>query len=148
MSYIGINELVFNKDEENEIYSGGFSVKSIMMKKGVSPIKTINNSRHNNSDEQTGGDSNQVSDLFDNLVVPNWLLSPPYKLTGGFNNSYNDDEDDDNEVFTDENNVEDDIIDNDLHDKLLELASVPLKNKKKTKRIQMKRNKKITRKNR
>jgi hypothetical protein len=146
MSYIGMNELVFNKDEENSIYSGGFSVKSIMLKKGMSPIKTMNNIHHNILDEQSGGDSNQVSDLFDNLVVPNWLLSPPYKLTGGFNNY---DEENDDDILMDENyNTDDDIIDEDLHDKLLALASVPLKKNKKTKKMQMKRNYKLTRKTR
>ena len=60
MSCIGANEMVFNNDTVNGIHTGGFSVNSIMMKNGISPIMTINK-------EQTGG-SNLVSDIFNNLV--------------------------------------------------------------------------------
>ena len=74
MSYIDANDLVFMNDKINGIHTGGFSVNSIMMKNGISPIMTIN-------DEQTGGSSNLVSDIFNNLVVPNWVLS--YNMTGG-----------------------------------------------------------------
>ena len=102
MSYIGANELVFNNDTDNGIHTGGFSVQSIMMKGGISPIMTIN-------EEQTGG-GNLVSDIFNNLVVPNWTLSYNNKMTGGKHN-YNESDSD-----------EDDFIDVDLHDKLLELV--------------------------
>ena len=104
MSYIGADELVFNNDTVNGIHTGGFSVNSIMMKKGISPIMTINTN-------QTGG-SNLVSDIFNNLVVPNWTLS--YKMTGG---------DYENEVEVhDSDSGEDDVISDDLHDKLLDLV--------------------------
>ena len=102
MSYIGPDELVFNNDDNNEIHTGGFSVNSIMMKHGISPIMTINK-------DQTGG-TNSVSDIFNNLVVPNWTLS--YKMTGG---AY---KDSDSESESDE----DDVISEDLHDKLLDLV--------------------------
>jgi hypothetical protein len=116
MSYIGADELIFNRDLENEVYSGGFSVESIMLKNGLSPITTFNN--------QLGG-TNKVSDLFHNLAVPNWLLSS-YKhdfLHGGGINS-------EHEVKHDEKT---DVIENDLHDILLEL--VREKKHKKTRRI-------------
>jgi hypothetical protein len=76
IEYIGGDELVFTSDDVGRIYSGGFSVNSIMMKQGFSPITTINS-------EQVGGD--KVSDLFNNLVVPNWALSYSYPgiFTGG-----------------------------------------------------------------
>ena len=32
INYIGAGELIFNTDKENGIYSGGFDVKSVMMK--------------------------------------------------------------------------------------------------------------------
>ena len=101
MSYIGANELIFNNDTVNGIHTGGFSVQSIMMKGGISPIMTIN-------EPQTGG-ANLVSDIFNNLVVPNWTLSYHNKMTGGKDN-YN------------ESDSEDEVIDDDLHDKLLELV--------------------------
>lgn len=102
MSYIGADELVFNNDTVNGIHTGGFSVNSIMLKKGISPIMTINN-------QQTGG-SNLVSDIFNNLVVPNWIMSYDNKIVGG---KYKD---------NDSESDEDDVIDEELHDKLLELV--------------------------
>jgi hypothetical protein len=102
IEYVGPNELVFNKDAETGIYSGGFDVNSTMLKGGLSPIITINNSL------QEGG-SNKVSDLFNNLVIPNWALS--YSMSGG---KYKDESYD-----TDSDN---DDIDDDLHDKLVGLV--------------------------
>lgn len=113
MSYIGANELVFNNDTVNGIHTGGFSVQSIMMKGGISPIMTIN-------EPQTGG-TNLVSDIFNNLVVPNWTLSYHNKMTGGKDN-YND------------SDSEDEVIDDDLHDKLLELVKEHESKTKQTKK--------------
>jgi len=100
INYIGGDELVFNSDESGGINSGGFSVNSIMMKAGMSPIMTLNN-------QYGGGD--QVSDLFNNLVIPNWALSYDNRMTGG---KYNDNIDSDS----------DDEVDGDLHDKLIDLV--------------------------
>lgn len=103
INYIGADELVFNTDKETGIYSGGFSVNSIMMKSGMSPIITVNQPL------QSGG-ATKVSDLFNNLVIPNWALS--YNMRGG---EYKDESSDsDSEVDSD--------IDDELHDKLLELV--------------------------
>jgi hypothetical protein len=99
INYIGGDELVFTN--EDGIHSGGFSVNSIMMKAGMSPIMTLN-SQHG------GGD--KVSDLFDNLVIPNWALSYGNKLGGS---SY---EDNNDEYDSDED------MDEDLHDKLIDLV--------------------------
>jgi len=101
MSYIGANEMIFNNDTVNGIHTGGFSVNSIMMKNGISPIMTINK-------EQTGG-SNLVSDIFNNLVVPNWTLSYENKIGGKYKDVHSDSD-------------EDEVIDEELHDKLLELV--------------------------
>jgi len=100
IDYIGADELVFNSNNEEGIYSGGFNVKSILMKAGMSPIMTLNT--------QIGGDSNKVSDLFESLVVPNWALSYNSKIVGG--------------AYKDDNNDDSDDIDDDLHDKLIELV--------------------------
>ena len=103
IDYIGANELVFNTDKEAGIYSGGFSINSIMMKSGLSPIITVNKPL------QSGGAS-QVSDLFKDLVIPNWALS--YSMKGG---EYKDESSDtDSDVDSD--------IDDELHDKLLGLV--------------------------
>jgi hypothetical protein len=99
INYIGGDELVFTN--EDGIQSGGFSVNSIMMKAGMSPIMTLNN-------QYGGGD--KVSDLFNNLVIPNWALSYGNKLGGG---TYKD-------VYEEDESDED--VDDDLHDKLIDLV--------------------------
>jgi hypothetical protein len=108
MSNIGANDLVYtNKDG---IYSGGFNVQSIMMKGGISPIMTINN------DEQKGGSTGKVSDMFSGLVVHAYA----YYNNGGSkskNTSYKSHNSD-----NDESDSEDEVIDDDLHDKLLGLV--------------------------
>jgi hypothetical protein len=102
INYIGANELVFNTDSEEGVYSGGFSVNSIMMKAGMSPIMTLNG-------QKGGGDSNKVSDLFDSLVIPNWAVSYGNRMIGG---EYKDNNGEDS----------DEDIDDELHDKLLGLV--------------------------
>jgi hypothetical protein len=95
LDYIGADELVFNNDIKGGIHSGGFNVKSIMMKAGMSPIITLNT-------EQNGG-GEKVSDLFNDLVIPNWTLSYNNRITGGKNKevqpkTVNDDSDDEDDV--------------------------------------------------
>ena len=119
MSYLDGNDLVFYGGSDNQIYSGGFSVNSIMMKSGISPFTTLNN-----INSQTGGN---VSDLFKDLVVPSWLVSQEYKATGGNKHVKNFDEDSEDE----------EIISDELHDKLIDLVTVSdseIKNKKKSTR--------------
>ena len=92
LDYIGANELVFHSDENLGIGSGGFSVNSIMLKGGMSPIMTVNT-------EQTGGNFNKVSDLFNDLVVPNWALSYNTRIIGGkYNKDENNDDTDSDDV--------------------------------------------------
>lgn len=97
---IGANELVFHTDNANGIHSGGFNVQSIMMKAGFSPIMTVNT-------QIGGGDSDKVSDLFNNLVIPNWTLNYGNKMGG---------------EYKDNSDEENDDIDDDLHDKLIGLV--------------------------
>lgn len=123
INYIGPDELLFNTNNADGVYSGGFNVKSIMMKAGMSPIMTVNN-------EMVGGDSNKVSDLFDSLVIPSWALSYNNRIIGqdrigedriredriGGDRMRKNKKNDDSE---DENNED---IEDDLHDKLLDLV--------------------------
>lgn len=128
------NDMIFYEDKDEKIYAGGFSVNSVMMKNGISPILTLNNSTIN---------SEKVSDLFDNIVVPNWAFYlPTNNITGG-NNLHNKNLDSDDE---------DDIIDDDLHNKLLDLVKPEIKKagKKATRKYKNKNNsfnKKKTKKN-
>ena len=106
MSYLDANDLIFTNDLKEGIHTGGFSVNSIMMKGGISPITTINNG-------QLGG-SNNVSDLFKtDLVVPNWAYSYlPINMASKKNSHLDDDTDDD------------EVIDDNLYDKLIDLVNV------------------------
>jgi len=75
------------------------------MRAGMSPIITLNT-------QSGGNNSGKVSDLFESLVLPNWALSYGNRMTGGKYKDYDSDNDNDNE----------EEIDDDLHDKLLDLA--------------------------
>jgi len=128
LSYIGPEELVFSTGGEEGIHSGGFSVKSIMMKAGMSPIMTANGPTI-----QVGGKDSKdskVSDLFSDLVVPNWTLSYNNRIVGG---KYKD-------PPHNESDSEDEVVNDDLHDRLLDLVKQHNVRAKTTK-------KKITRKN-
>jgi hypothetical protein len=109
MSYIGAKDLVFNN--QDGINSGGFNVQSIMLGAGISPIMTLNN-----NDGQKGGSTGKVSDMFSGLVVPAYA----YYHNGGSkskSSSYKSHNSD-----NDESESEDEVIDDDLHDKLLGLV--------------------------
>jgi hypothetical protein len=148
MSYIDGEDMIFNNDVDNNIHTGGFSVNSILMKGGFSPIITLNN-----ENTQTGGYKN-VSDIFNSLVVPNWALSYHNKMSGG---AYEDKDSD--EEYSDEEDSDDEdlyggkkVVSENIHDKLIKLVSeheskVRQTNKKQTKR-QLKQKRSKTKKNR
>lgn len=100
MSHIDSDDLIFYNDENGEIHSGGFNVNSVLMKMGLSPITTLNGGGQN-------GDN--VGDLFKDIVIPSWAIYLPNKISVGGNNINNITE-------------EDEFIDEDLHDKLLDLV--------------------------
>lgn len=112
MSNIGANDLIYYSDNEGKIYSGGFSVNSIMIKEGFSPIMTLNNISVPNSDSY----GENVSDLFADLVIPSWSMYNP-KNDNYFIQKYvkNNEED---------NSDSDGYISDDLYEKLLGLVSV------------------------
>jgi hypothetical protein len=132
INYIGPDELLFNTNNTDGVYSGGFNVKSIMMRAGMSPIMTVNN-------EMVGGDSNKVSDLFDSLVIPSWALSYNNRIFGGDNDNINNKK---RNYDSDDENNED--IDDELHEKLLDLVR---EHDNKIKKINEKKANKRTRKN-
>jgi hypothetical protein len=121
MSDLDANDLVFNNNNDEGIHTGGFGVNSILMKKGLVPIISVK------KDNKKGG-SSQVSDLFGDLVIPNWTLAydSVNQIGGKIFNAYNSDEDD--------------ILDEDLHDKLIGLVSY------KKKHLHSKKNRKSTKK--
>jgi hypothetical protein len=137
-SYIGPDELIYNND--GEIHSGGFSVDSIMLKNGLSPIMTLNDTNvnvdPNTGKFQMGGE--KVSDLFNNLVIPNWSLSYNYKNGASYEGGGVYGVNNKNHHRNVEEN-EDDVMEEDLHEKLLNLVKVD-------KSEMMKNNKKNTKK--
>lgn len=108
--HLGANDFIFYRDKEGDIiYTGGFNVNSILMKQGISPIMTLN------QPNQSGGN---VSDIFNNLAVPNWALSYN-KQNGGKERDHKNDEE------------EAEVISDDLHDKLLNMIKAEnIKSKK------------------
>ena len=105
MSYIGASDLVFNNSDG--IYGGGFNVQSIMMKSGISPIMTLNS-----NNVQNGGTNGKVSDIFGGLAIPAYAYYNNFQTGGKHDYRLNEN-----------NSDEDDVIDEDLHDKLLGLMS-------------------------
>ena len=98
---ITTKDIIFSNN--SDIHSAGFSVNSIMMKSGLS------------------------SDIFDNLVVPNWVWSlndqteENQEKKGGMPKYHIKDEDEEQD---------EDIIEDDLYNKLLELATENMKSNK------------------
>jgi hypothetical protein len=121
------SDMVFDNNN-NTITSGGFSVNSIMLKMGLSPLATLN--------KQSGGA--QVSDMFDGIVIPNWAFT--HDMTAGAKSIYNPD------IETDQ--IDDEVVHDDIYDKLLDLVTHYDKKhpKKQTKKIKPKKGSKNTRK--
>jgi len=144
MNYITEDDMVFTNDDEKGIYSGGFKVDSIMMKLGISPIMTVNKKL----EKETDGPETKVSDLFSQLVVPNWIAYYPNKK-GGEKDSNEKNihlDTDDIETVSDEDDIsieenEDSIIGGSLYDRLVDLATVNEKELKRSKKNKTKRNK-------
>lgn len=128
------NDFIYHKDISNNYSAGGYNVKSLLLKYGFSPIKTVNDYNFDISKSQN------VSDIFSNLVIPNWIYRAPkfdidfdidfdkenIDKNGGkktknntnqnINNNKNYHYDDDDDVISIE------PIEEDLHNKLLELV--------------------------
>lgn len=126
MSYLGPNEIIFNNDSEQGINAIGFSVNSIMLKNKISPIRTINTHNLSNAD--------LVSDLFNDLVVPNWAFTHSHNSHNSHN--YDDScEDENNSKYNDCECENNEVIDEQLYDRLFDLIrqdeiQTHLKNKK------------------
>lgn len=120
-------DMIFN-DENNKITSGGFSVNSIMLKMGLSPLVTLNN--------QSGGAN--VSQMFDGIVIPNWAFT--HDMTKSIYSP-------DTETPTNLD-VQDDVVHDDIYDKLLDLVTHYDKKhpKKQTKKIKQRKGSKNTKK--
>ena len=125
------HDMIFNNNNNNiGITSGGFSVNSIMLKMGLSPLVTLNN--------QSGGAN--VSDMFSGIVVPNWAFTHDMSAINKVRDAVDDEYDDE---------YDDEVVNDDIYDKLLDLVTHYDKKhpKKQTKKIKIKKGSKNTRKN-
>ena len=123
-------DMIFNTDNKNDgIMAGGFSVNSIMLKMGLSPLVTLN--------KQSGGAN--VSDMFDGIVIPNWAFT--HDMTKSIYNT---------ETDMDDKVVDNEVLHDDIYDKLLDLVKHYDKKypTKQTKKLKQKKGLKNTRKNR
>lgn len=113
------DDLIFYQQGGN-LFSGGFSVDSVLMKGGASPMKTISIGY----DETCG--------IFGkNLVVPPmWFLSPTNYATTFKKNNYELDDDTEH------------LLEEDLHDKLLKISQLNERKKRSAKLFPKKINKK------
>jgi hypothetical protein len=79
MAKISADDLVFYTDGDKGIYSGGYSVDSILMKSGIPPIMSI----RGGGGDGDGSDNGGPFSLFSDLVVPNWAMVGQPARTGG-----------------------------------------------------------------
>lgn len=71
MSCITPNDLVFSKNSDGDLQSGGYKVNSVFLKNQI-PIMTTLNSPI--SQQKGGGVAHAVGDIFNDLAVPAGLL--------------------------------------------------------------------------
>ena len=128
---IGVNDLIFQMSG-GKIYSGGFTINSRLLKGGIAPITTFNNSSDSEEPDGVFGGSGSY-------IIPPFFFIPPTETQHGgkLKNTYNYDEE-----------HESAIIGDDLHDKLLQIAEAKMNRKKGTARLQRKSSKRQTKKQR
>jgi hypothetical protein len=109
-------EFIYYTDTDGCINSGGFCIKSIMLKNKISPVMTLNKPYY----EQNK--INKVSDIFDDLVVPNWAYLQPRNVIN--NTDYNGitSFNGNNKCINSYEDENDEIIDDYLYNQLLELV--------------------------
>lgn len=149
------DDFVYYKDENDKVYSGGFSVNSLALKGGVSPFTPLSSYNRlpegtENLDTQSlngGGGENdtEFSEHFKNHIIPSFLH---YQLAGENNNysekmaellnTYHEEEQKGGDLFDQLNEFE----------HFLGLSQIKKKNKKITRKGRNLINKKNTKKNR
>jgi len=107
------NDLVFERDDNNNIICGGYKINSTMPLVGVE-----------NKNSQYGGN---IGGILNNLAVPAGLFFLQQTLTSNNNNISNTYE-----------NIESDVVDSSLYDNLLNMVSDKKKFNKKTRRNKIK----------
>jgi hypothetical protein len=112
------SDMIFNNNN-GAITAGGFNIKSLMMQLGISPITTVQN-------QSGGGSTDQVSDIFDGIIIPNWTYSHN-KLFKHNKCVMNDNTDPDNCK----------VIDDDIYNQMMEAVTFYKQQKNKTKKTKI-----------
>ena len=116
--YMDDAEFIYYTDTDGCINSGGFCIKSIMLKNKISPVMTLNKPYYEQNQ------INKVSDIFDDLVVPNWAYLQPRNVMN--NADYNGititSLNRNNKCINNYEDENDEIIDDYLYNQLLELV--------------------------
>ena len=118
MSNISTQERLFNNNDfvylknGDSVESSGYTINSLLMNEKIPVMKTMN------TNSQVAGGNNSVSSLLNNLAVPAGLLLMQQKTL---------------KHYKDDNVNDEQVVNDDLFDKLLKMAG-PNKNKKQTKR--------------
>ena len=115
------NDLIFYKDSDGKIMSGGYSVESRMLEEGISPMRTLN-LEQDGGREKKGKKEDKVSNGFENLAVPAglyYITQPQSKTKYKEQDSYN---------------KEHTPLSDDIFDKLYEMIEYNDKKKRKTKK--------------
>ena len=115
-----MNDLIFYK-EGDQIKSVGYSINSILLQNGMSPMKTFNTSK------QIGGDN--ISSDFEELAVPSGLSYFSQKKTKS----------EDPDLFSggsskNKSSDQHDVLSDDIYDKLFGLVEYDKKQRRKTRK--------------
>ena len=125
---IGVNDLIFQLSG-GKIYSGGFTINSRVLKGGIAPMTTFNNNNNNNNNKNNGNYDSEEPEEPDGVFGGSGFVVPPF-------------------FFLKTPNTETEIIGDDLHDKLLQIAEAKTTRKKGTAKLQHKSSKRHTKKQR
>ncbi len=115
------DELLFYKEGDN-IMSGGYSINSLFLNDGISPMKTLNSLEN----DQTGG--KKISSIFDNLAVPAGLFLINQNSFTGMSN------------LTTNKYKNSEMLPDNIFDEFMKMIEVDKKNKRgkrKTKKLDM-----------
>jgi hypothetical protein len=109
-------EFIYYTDKDGCINSGGFCIKSIMLKNKISPVITLNKPYYEQNQ------INKVSDIFDDLVVPNWAYLQPRNVMNNADYNGITSLNGNNKCINNYEDENDEIIDDYLYNQLLELV--------------------------
>ena len=126
MSCITPNDLVFSKNSDGGLQSGGYKVNSVFLKNQVPIMTTLNSPRS----QKGGAVAHAIGDIFSDLAVPAGLLYMQQAYTPS--NKY-------------DTIHQDKVASESLYDKLLNMV---IPEKRKLYSIQTKRNRRKSKKNR